>query len=459
MAIINPEIYREYDIRGVYQKDFDTGFAELLGRAHISYIVKKTGNKNPRVTIGYDARLSSPEICKSLIKGMTESGAHVVRLGLIATPVSYFSTFKLENIAGAVMITGSHNPPEYNGFKISVGNQTIYGAEIQAVGKIIANKDFVTGNGSTSDLDILSVYVDHYKKEFNFKNDIKVVVDGANGAAGCVLRRLYEGVGLRPTIIFEEPDGRFPNHHPDPTVEKNMKHLREKVLAEKAVVGIGFDGDADRIGLIDHNGRMIYGDEIMAIASRDILQQHRGATIIGDVKCSDRLYTDIKNRGGNAVMWKTGHSLIKSKIKEAKAPFGGEFSGHIFFADRNYGYDDAMYAGLRIVEIMAKTKKTIPQLLENFGEAYNTPEIRIDTTEEKKIAVVGKLKEFYPKNGKGYSLNEIDGIRLSFDDGWALVRPSNTQPVVVLRFESHTKSGLERIQGEIQPRVESFLNG
>ncbi|OQW47766.1 MAG: phosphomannomutase [Proteobacteria bacterium SG_bin7] len=458
MAIINPEIYREYDIRGIYQKDFDTDFAELLGRAHISYIVKKFRDKNPKVTVGHDARLSSPEIYKSLIKGMMESGAHVVRLGLIATPISYFSTFKLENIAGAIMITGSHNPPEYNGFKISVGNQTIYGSDIQILGKIIKERDFVNGSGSVSDLDILSIYVEHYKKEFHFKNDIKVVVDAANGAAGCVVRRLYEGVGLNPAIIFEEPDGRFPNHHPDPTVEKNMKQLREKVLSEKAVIGIGFDGDSDRIGLIDHEGRMIYGDEIMAIASRDILQRHHGATIIGDVKCSDRLYADIKKCGGNGIMWKTGHSLIKSKIKESKAPFGGEFSGHIFFADRNFGYDDAMYAGLRIVEIMAKTKKTIPQLLENFGEAYNTPEIRIDTTEEKKMTVVNKLREFYPKKGKGYSLNEIDGIRLSFDDGWALVRPSNTQPVVVLRFEANTKSGLERIQGEIQPRVESFLN-
>lgn len=458
MALINPEIYREYDIRGVYQKDFDTGFAELLGRAHISYIVKTSGNKSPKVTVGHDARLSSPEIYKSLVKGMVDSGAHVVRLGLIATPISYFSTFKLEKIAGAVMITGSHNPPEYNGFKISVGNQTIYGADIQTLGKIIKEKDFVDGSGGTSDLDILSLYVDHYRKEFNFKNEIKIVVDAANGAAGCVVRRLYEGVGLKPTIIFEEPDGRFPNHHPDPTVEKNMLQLRERVISEKAMVGIGFDGDSDRIGLIDHEGRMIYGDEIMAIASRDILQHHRGATIIGDVKCSDRLYADIRNLGGNGIMWKTGHSLIKSKIKEAKAPFGGEFSGHIFFADRNFGYDDAMYAGLRIVEIMAKTKKTIPQLLANFGESYNTPEIRIDTTEEKKVSVVGKLKEFYPSNGKGYSLNEIDGIRLSFEDGWALVRPSNTQPVVVLRFESNTKSGLARIQGEIQPRVESFLN-
>ncbi len=459
MALINPEIYREYDIRGVYEKDFDLGFVQLLGRAHVSYIVKKTGIRTPKITVGHDARLSSPAIYKSLIRGMVESGAQVVRLGMIATPISYFSTFKLENISGALMITGSHNPPEYNGFKISVGNQTIYGAEIQALGKIIASKDFVSGTGSESDFDILSIYVDHYKSEFNFKNTVPVVLDVANGAAGCVVRRLYEGVGLKPKIIFEEPDGRFPNHHPDPTVEKNMKQLRDKVLAEKAMLGIGFDGDSDRIGLIDHEGRMIYGDEIMAIASRDILETNRGATIIGDVKCSDRLYADIKARGGKPIMWKTGHSLIKSKIKETKAPFGGEFSGHIFFADRNFGYDDAMYAGLRIVEIMEKTGKNIPQLLENFGEAYNTPEIRIDTTEEKKVAVVKVLKDIYTSKSNGYTVNEIDGLRLSFDDGWALVRPSNTQPVVVLRFEANTKSGLDRIQGEIQPRVERFLNG
>lgn len=456
---MNSEIFREYDIRGVYEKEFNLEFAELLGRAHVSYISKRTGNSKPRITVGHDARLSSPDIYKSLIQGMVSAGATVIRLGLIATPISYFSTFVLDNIAGAIMITGSHNPPEYNGFKISVGNQTIFGEEIQALGKIIRAKDFIAGNGSISDFDILTKYVDHYKKEFNFSGNTSCVVDVANGAAGCVVRRLYEAVGLKPVILFEKPDGKFPNHHPDPTVEKNNLHLRKEVLAQKSMVGIGFDGDADRIGLLDHSGKMIYGDEIMALISRDILSKLPGSTIIGDVKCSDRLYLDIKRHGGNAIMWKTGHSLIKSKIKETKAPFGGEFSGHIFFADRNFGYDDAMYAGLRVLEIMEKTKKTIPDLLANFGEAYNTPEIRVDTTEEKKLRVVDYLREFFPANGTSYKINDIDGIRLSFADGWALVRPSNTQPVVVLRFEANSKTGLEKIQSTIQPKVETFLNG
>jgi len=371
--IMNPSIFREYDIRGVYEKDFNTEFAEHLGRAHVSFIKKHTGNHRPKITVGYDARVSSPAIADALVKGMLASGADVVRLGLIATPISYFSTWTMEGVSGAIMVTGSHNPPEYNGFKISVGNQTIYGEKIQELLKIISIKAYLQGSGKETQHDILTPYVEYYKPQFKFSDNFNVVVDSANGAAGCVLRRLYESCGLKPTILFEQPDGMFPNHHPDPTVEENMRDLQLKVKELGARLGIGFDGDSDRIGLVDHEGRMIYGDEIMAIICRDILVTHKGATIIGDVKCSDRLYADIRRRGGKGIMWKTGHSLIKSKIKEEKSPFGGEFSGHIFFSDRNFGYDDAMYAGLRIIEIMDKTGKTIPQLLEGFGEAYNTP--------------------------------------------------------------------------------------
>lgn len=456
--LMSPSIFREYDIRGVYEKDFNNEFAEHLGRAHVSFIKKHTGNDKPKVTVGYDARLSSPSIANSLIKGMLSSGADVVRLGLIATPISYFSTWTMEGVSGAIMITGSHNPPEYNGFKISVGNQTIYGEKIQELYKIISNKSYAQGSGKETQYDLLTPYVEHYKNQFKLSNRFKLVVDSANGASGCVLRRLYEACGLKPTILFEEPDGSFPNHHPDPTVEENMKHLQDKVKEIGATLGIGFDGDSDRIGLVDHEGRMIYGDEIMAIVCRDILANNRGATIIGDVKCSDRLYADIKARGGNGIMWKTGHSLIKSKIKEEKSPFGGEFSGHIFFSDRNFGYDDAMYAGLRIVEIMEKTGKTIPQLLEGFGEAYNTPEIRVDTSDDKKVSVVKQMIRSFSSVSPEYKVNLTDGLRLSFKDGWALVRPSNTQPVIVLRFEANTKSSLERIRGDIEGRVYKLLN-
>lgn len=286
---------------------------------------------------------------------------------------------------------------------------------------------------------------------------IKVVLDCGNGAAGCIVKKLFESVGLKPTILFEQPDGTFPNHHPDPTVEKNLVALREEVLKQGAVVGIGFDGDADRIGLVDHTGRMIYGDELMVLVSRSILQSSPGAKIIGDVKCSDRLYSDIKKHGGEPIMWKTGHSLIKEKIKSEKAPFGGEMSGHIFFADRNFGYDDALYAGLRVCEILSKTGMTIPELLEGLPPAFNTPEIRVDTTEEKKVLIVEKIKEAFPTESSEYKVDFTDGIRLSFEDGWALARSSNTQPVLVLRFESWSQEGLDRIQGRVESIVNKYL--
>jgi phosphomannomutase/phosphomannomutase/phosphoglucomutase len=258
--------------------------------------------------------------------------------------------------------------------------------------------------------------------------------------------------------LFEQPDGRFPNHHPDPTVEENLKDLAAKVKEEGAVCGIGFDGDADRIGVVDHTGRMIYGDELMTIFARDVLQSKPGSKIIGDVKCSDRMYHDIKKNGGQPIMWKTGHSLVKEKIKEEKAPFGGEMSGHIFFADRNYGYDDAPYAGLRVCEILSKTGKTIPQLLEGLPPAFNTPEIRVDTTEEKKVLIVQKMKEAFPGGaGADYKVDLTDGIRLSFDDGWALCRSSNTQPVLVLRYESTSAAGMKRIQDRVEAVVNKYL--
>jgi phosphomannomutase/phosphomannomutase/phosphoglucomutase len=448
-------IFREYDIRGVYEKEFDKDFAYLLGRAYAQYYFEKHGKKNLTVTLGHDARLSAHEIKASLSKGLQDSGVKVLYIGLVTSPVSYFTTFSLP-VDGAIMITGSHNPPDYNGFKISVGKATIFGEEIQYIRQIIEKGQFVDGKGSEEKIDVFPQYVERYKQEFGTLKDIKVVLDCGNGAAGCIVRRLFEAVGLKPTILFEEPDGRFPNHHPDPTVEKNLKFLADKVREEKAVAGIGFDGDADRIGLVDHTGRMIYGDELMVLISRSILAEQKGAKIIGDVKCSDRLFEDIKKNGGEPIMWKTGHSLIKEKIKIEKAPFGGEMSGHVFFADRNYGYDDALYAALRVCEILSKTGKTIPELLAGLPPAYNTPEIRIDTTEEKKVKIVEKLKSQY-QGGSDYSTNLIDGVRVSFKDGWALARASNTQPVLVLRFESWTKDGLDRIQSQFEATVNPML--
>ena len=449
-------IFREYDIRGIYGKEFDKDFAYLLGRAYAQYFFLKSGKKDITVTLGHDARVSSPEIKASLSKGLQDSGVKVFYIGLVTSPISYFTTFELPNVDGAIMITGSHNPPDYNGFKISVGKGTIFGEEIQKLRKIIEKGEFQNGRGFEEALDIFPRYLERYKKEFGNFNGMKVVLDCGNGAAGCIARKLFEGLGINATVLFEEPDGRFPNHHPDPTVEKNLKWLAEEVRKQGAVVGIGFDGDADRIGVVDHTGKMLYGDELMVLISRSILQTQKGAKIIGDVKCSDRLYDDIKSHGGEPIMWKTGHSLIKEKIKVEKAPFGGEMSGHIFFADRNYGYDDALYAGLRVCEILAKSGKNIPELMAGLQPSFNTPEIRIDTTEEKKVKIVEALKTQF-SGGADYTTNLIDGVRISFNDGWALARASNTQPVLVLRFESWTEDGLKRIQGQIEKTVNPML--
>jgi phosphomannomutase/phosphomannomutase/phosphoglucomutase len=355
------------------------------------------------------------------------------------------------------MVTGSHNPPDYNGFKISSGKSTIFGDEIKQLEKIILAKEFVSGPGSEETIDILTPYVERYKKEFGTMADTPVVLDCGNGAGGCIARRLYEAVGLKPKILFEKPDGTFPNHHPDPTVEKNLSALKAEVKNHKAKVGIGFDGDADRIGLIDDDGRFVLGDEIMALIAQDILKEYKGAKIIGDVKCSDRLYEFVRQNGGQPIMWKTGHSLIKEKVKVEKSPFGGELSGHIFFADRNYGYDDALYAGLRVVEILAKSGRTISQLLEKLPPSYCTPEIRIDTTEEKKHNIVTRLKDAFARPSTEYAVNLIDGIRVSFADGWALARASNTQPVLVLRFESTSEEGLARISKSFESLVTPML--
>lgn len=455
-----PVIFREYDIRGVYEKQFDDAFAELLGKAYATTLLRQGVNvRSGRVTIGYDARLSSVSIKNGLIRGLNACGVNVYDLGLITSPISYFSTFALTDVVGSLMVTGSHNPPEYNGFKICIGRQTLFGEAIQDLRRTIEAGEFhkPAAPGTTESFDIFPTYLKRYREEFGEIRGPKVILDCGNGAAGCIARKLFESVGLQPTVMFERPDGTFPNHHPDPTVEKNLVALREEVLKQKADIGIAFDGDADRIGVLDENGRMLYGDELMVLISRSVLKDNPGAIIIGDVKCSDRLFADISRHGGKPIMWKTGHSLIKEKIKQEKAPFGGEMSGHVFFADRNYGYDDALYAGLRICEILARTKKKVSELLAELPPAFNTPELRIDTTEEKKVLIVEKLKEAFPPGSRDYSLNLIDGVRISFPDGWALARSSNTQPVLVLRFESSTREGLERIQSSVESIVKKYL--
>jgi phosphomannomutase len=452
---MNSEIFREYDIRGVVNKDYDASFAYDLGCGFATYL-KQHESKINKVTIGHDARESSPELYDSLIKGLNDSGVDVLKLGLISTPISYYSTFALP-VGGAVMITGSHNPPEYNGFKISLGKATIFGKEIQTLRKIIEEKNFIKTDkkGTAENHDIFPSYLDRYGSDIKLTNPVNVVIDCGNGCAGVVVRKLYERMGLKCEILFEKPDGTFPNHHPDPTVEENMVDLKKRVLETGAVAGIGFDGDADRIGVVDHTGRLIYGDELMVIFSRAVLKTNPGTPIIGDVKCSDRLYKDIAKHGGIPVMYKTGHSLIKDKMKEMGSKFSGEMSGHVFFADRNYGYDDAVYAGARFIEILSQTGKTVPELLEGLPVAFSTPEIRIETTEDKKWSIVDGIKAQFG-NGK-YKVNEIDGVRISFDDGFALVRASNTQPVLVCRFEATTQKRRDEIRTLVEGAVKKLL--
>jgi phosphomannomutase/phosphomannomutase/phosphoglucomutase len=458
--MFNPVIFREYDIRGVYEKDYDLEFCKELGAAFCRFVRKKNPElSTPLISIGFDARLSSPEIEKNVIQGIRDEGGDVLSLGLVTTPISYFSMFQTD-AHGGIMITGSHNPPDYNGFKISLGKTTIFGDEIQELQQVLVNgkdKSIDRPKGKLDDYDIFKPYLEKYIPEFSGIENIKVVLDCGNGAAGVIARKLYEGVGLKPIILFEEPDGNFPNHHPDPTVEENLEDLKKSVLENKADIGIGFDGDADRIAIIDENATPILGDELMILVSRYLLETNPGSKIIGDVKCSNRLYEDINRLGGKAIMWKTGHSLIKNKIKEEGAPFGGELSGHIFFADKNYGYDDALYAGLRLIEILAKTGKKPSELLEGLPKVFNTPEIRIDTTEEKKQTIVKILQEKFSEDTESYKVNMIDGVRISYEDGWALARASNTQPVLVLRFEANSQKALDRIQGEIESLVNPLL--
>ncbi len=471
-------IFREYDIRGVYKSDFDNTFAYKLGRTY-GFFLKNHGYKEPAVSVGYDARLSSPDIAEALIQGIVSCGIKVFNLGLISTPMSYFSLFHI-NLSGGIMVTGSHNPPDYNGFKLSLGKATIFGKQIQQLKKLLKTESpmpkelpftgilsektdnpgsFISKGkkGLIEDYDISGDYVDRYKREFRSLKDPGVVLDCGNGAAGVIARRLYEAVGLKPEILFEKPDGQFPNHHPDPTVEENTTDLKKAVILKKARIGIGFDGDADRIGVVDEQGRFVFGDEIMIVLARDILKNHPGSKIIGDVKCSDRFYMDVNKNGGQAIMWKTGHSLIKNKIKLEKAPFGGELSGHIFFADRNYGYDDAPYAGLRLVEIIGQSGKTMDQLLEGVPKSFGTPEIRLYTKEENKKILVGKLQKYFAQNPEFSDMNTLDGVRVLFPGGWALARSSNTQPVITLRFESDTEEKLNQIKTTVMDFIDPLL--
>ena len=473
MTEISDNIFREYDIRGRYGVDLTDETAELLARAYAVHVRKTGAMKDPiTVSVGRDVRTSSTALRDALIKGLTMSGINCIDIGTCPTPLQYFSMHTLE-VDGGFMITGSHNPPEYNGFKISIGRETIHGAGIQKLKEVI-RKD-VLGRpgpggagrrpGKVQGVDIVSRYMDDIKKRFEFpelKKPIKVVLDSGNGTAGPVAPALLRALGCEVVELYCVPDGNFPNHHPDPTVEKNLVDLIAKVKDEEADFGVAYDGDADRIGVVAENGDIVWGDKLMVIYSRDILETSPGATIVGEVKCSQVMYDEIKNRGGNAVMWKTGHSLIKSKMKELKAAMAGEMSGHIFFADRYYGYDDAIYSTCRLVEILAKKRvideeATFSGLLAGIPSTFVTPEIRIDCPDEMKFDVIERLKAAVGTGTREFRIRDmitIDGLRVNYEGGWALVRASNTQPVLVLRFEAATEELLDKAREFIKEKFQ-----
>jgi phosphomannomutase/phosphoglucomutase len=437
---MNPNIFREYDIRGKAPNDLNHETVHQLGLSFGTYYRKQGAKK---ISLGRDCRLSSPQIREALLKGLLESGLNVVDVGMIPTPLLYFSLFYLD-VDGGVQITGSHNPPEYNGFKICLGKTSVYGEEIQKLRGIGESGKFHRGKGRLEETDILGPYLDYLKKNIQ-AGDVKrkVVVDAGNGVAGMVAPDVYTSMGVEVERLFCDPDGRFPNHHPDPTIPENLTALTAAISEHSADLGIGFDGDGDRIGVVDHEGQIIWGDRLMIVFSRDLLKQNPGARIIGEVKCSQVLYDDIAKHGGEPIMWKTGHSLIKSKMKEEGAIFAGEMSGHIFFADRYFGYDDAIYAGARLLEILTRGGTSIKELLADVPEMPSTPEIRLDCPDEKKFQVVAALTEMFKKE---YQVIEVDGARVLFERGWGLIRASNTQPVLVLRFEAQDENSLEEIR-------------
>ncbi len=441
--MINPEVFREYDVRGVVDKDLDFDFVYDLGRSIGTYSIPR-GVRT--MTLGMDCRLSSPAYHEAVRKGINSTGIDIIDVGLCATPVLYFAIRHFD-ADGGVMITGSHNPPDFNGFKICVGPDTIYGQDIRELRKIMESGKYISGHGTYRSTDISRRYEDYLFANVTIKEGLNIVVDGGNGVGGLFALPLLKRFGCNVTDIYCDPDGRFPNHFPDPTVLENLTELILLVKEKGADIGIAYDGDADRIGVVTDKGDILWGDELLLLFSRFILEKSPGAAIIGEVKCSQKLYDDIKKHGGRPIMWKAGHSLIKSKMKEENAPLAGEMSGHLFFADRYFGYDDAIYASIRLLEIISTSGKRISEILADVPRTFTTPEIRVDCPDSVKFKVVHEVKEHFRKT---HTIIDVDGVRIPFGDGWGLLRSSNTQPVLVLRFEALTEEGLHLIRETVE---------
>ena len=441
--MLKPTIFREYDIRGIADTELLSPDIVDLGRGLGTLLQHKSGN---RINLGRDCRLSSTRLRDALLEGLIASGCEVTDIGVVPTPLLYFSAVHLES-DGAVMITGSHNPAEFNGFKTVCGAGTLHGETIQEVRHLIEKGDLESGKGSVKHMDVTQEYVDEIVAQFDFDKKVKVVLDAGNGTAGPVMHRVLKRLNVETTELFFEMDGRFPNHHPDPTVPENLRALRDEVKARKADLGIAFDGDSDRIGAVDENGDVIYGDMLLLIYGREILSRKPGATFIGEVKCSQIMYDELKRLGGNPIMYKTGHSLIKAKMKEEHAELAGEMSGHMFFADRYFGYDDALYAACRLMEIVSKSGLPLSAQLDGLPKTVSTPEIRVDCPDETKFRVVADVAGRFKKT---HRVIDVDGVRVLFDEGWGLLRASNTQPVLVMRFEATSAALLDQYRGEME---------
>jgi len=445
---MNAHIFREYDIRGLVDKDLTADVVELLGKG-LGTVVRRAGGRS--VVLGRDCRESSTRFRDAMAKGITSTGIDVVDIGVGPTPLTYFAANTLP-VDGLAMITGSHNPPEYNGFKIGIGKATFHGPEIQELRKLIERGDFEKASplaGKVSSFDITTPYAHFIRETVKVgRRGMRIVIDAGNGTGGHLAVPLFKSMGFDVVPLFCDMDGRFPNHHPDPTLLENLQDLIRAVKKEKAEVGIAYDGDADRIGVIDDQGSVLWGDQLLILFSRYVLKEAPGAAIVGEVKCSYTLYDDIREKGGKPFMWKAGHSLIKAKMKEERAQLAGEMSGHIFFKHRYYGFDDAVYSSARLLEILTHEKRPLSGLLGDVPKTFVSPEIRVDTTEEGKFEIVRRATERFRQ--AGHKLVDVDGVRVTFPDGWGLIRASNTQPALVLRFEARTQPRLEEIRKLIE---------
>ncbi len=456
--MISNNIFREYDIRGIAEDDLTSDNVTLIGKAFATHMLAH-GRK--RLVVGRDLRLSSDRLRNALVEAMLNCGADIIDIGVVPTPTQYFAIthFKAE---GGVMITGSHNPREYNGFKMSTGLKhedghvsvgAIYGKEIQQLYHIIQSGKFASGKGTLEIVDVVPEYLSAIKQRVTLKKKLKVVIDPGNGCGALFAPQFWEDMGCEVVRLYCEPDGRFPNHLPDPTVMKYIKDLRAKVIETKADLGIGYDGDADRLGIIDNLGRPVFADKLVALFARDTLTRHPKAKVVFDVKCSQALPEMIEKSGGVPIMWKTGHSLLKAKMKEEHAPLAGEMSGHIFIGDGYFGFDDAIFCSGRMMQILTHSGKTMAELHDEVPSFVSTPEIRVDATDEDKFNIVADLVAYFKKS---HQVVDIDGARVLFGDGWGLVRASNTQPVLVMRFEAKTSERLAEIANLFKSKLREY---